>query len=164
MFWDKKKDAEIERLKKRIEELENQKNDEDLLLNELNEVVQKFEKGFYGITIENESSNRKLNEIKDNFNKALANNSRLAEAGIKTLIEYGNAKFDYALETDNLSGKMGSILLGIRALGNTKSTSLICSSLLLMNLALSDICNKFLDKSDIPEVKSSIILTCSELV
>ena len=115
MFWDKKKDAEIERLKKRIEELENQKNDEDLLLNELNEVVQKFEKGFYGITIENESSNRKLNEIKDNFNKALANNSRLAEAGIKTLIEYGNAKFDYALETDNLSGKMGSILLGIRA-------------------------------------------------
>lgn len=34
MFWDKKKDAEIERLKKRIEELENQKNDEDLLLNE----------------------------------------------------------------------------------------------------------------------------------
>ena len=121
MFWDKKKDAEIERLKKRIEELENQKNDEDLLLNELNEVVQKFEKGFYGITIENESSNRKLNEIKDNFNKALANNSRLAEAGIKTLIEYGNAKFDYALETDNLSGKMGSILLGIRALGNTIS-------------------------------------------
>ena len=46
MFGNKKKDEEIERLKKRIEELENQKNDEDLLLNELNEVVQKFEKGF----------------------------------------------------------------------------------------------------------------------
>lgn len=69
LFGSKKKDEEIERLKRRIEELENQKNDEDLLLNELNEVVQKFEKGFYGITIENESSNSKLNEIKDNFNK-----------------------------------------------------------------------------------------------
>ena len=56
-----------------------------------------------------------------NFNKALLNNSRLAEAGIKTLIEYGNAKFDYAMDSDNLSGKMGSILLGIRALGNTIS-------------------------------------------
>ena len=121
LFGSKKKDEEIERLKRKIEELENQKNDEDLLLNELNEVVQKFEKGFYGITIENESSNSKLNEIKDNFNKALLNNSRLAEAGIKTLIEYGNAKFDSTLETDNLSGKMGSILLGIRALGNTIS-------------------------------------------
>ncbi len=121
MFGNKKKDEEIERLKRRIEELENQKKDEDLLLNEINEVVQKFEKGFYGILIENKSSNQKLNEIKDNFNKALLNNSRLAEAGIKTLIEYGNAKFDSSLDVDNLSGKMGSILLGIRALGNTIS-------------------------------------------
>ena len=42
LFGSKKKDEEIERLKRRIEELENQKNDEDLLLNELNEVVQKL--------------------------------------------------------------------------------------------------------------------------
>ena len=121
MFGNKKKDEEIERLKRRIEELENQQNNDDLLLHELNEVMQKFEKGFYGITVKNESSNHKLNEIKNNLNKALINNSRLADAGIKTLIEYGNAKFDYALEADNLSGKMGSILLGIRALGNTIS-------------------------------------------
>lgn len=121
MFGNRKKDEEIERLKRRIEELENQQNSDDLLLHELNEVMQKFEKGFYGITVKSESSNLKLNEIKNNLNKALINNSRLADAGIKTLIEYGNAKFDYALEADNLSGKMGSILLGIRALGNTIS-------------------------------------------
>ena len=121
MFGNKKKDEEIERLKRRIEELENQQSSDDLLLYELNEVMQKFEKGFYGITVKSESSNHKLNEIKNNLNKALINNSRLADAGIKTLIEYGNAKFDAYLETENLSGKMGSILLGIRALGNTIS-------------------------------------------
>ena len=116
-----KKDEEIERLKRRIEELENEKKEDDLLLEEINEVILKFEKGFYGITVKNNSLNHKLNEIKNNFNKALLNNSRLADAGIKTLIEYGNAKFDTELETDNLSGKMGSIILGIRALGNTIS-------------------------------------------
>lgn len=34
MFGNKKKDEEIERLKRRIEELENQKEDENLLLND----------------------------------------------------------------------------------------------------------------------------------
>ncbi|BAK70538.1 methyl-accepting chemotaxis protein [Aliarcobacter butzleri] len=121
MFWNKKKDEEIEILKKRIEYLENKENYEDLFLNELNEVIQKFEKGFYGINIESDTFNHKFNEIKNNLNKALKNNSRIADASIKTLIEYGNAKFDYIIEVDNLSGKMGSILLGIRALGNTIS-------------------------------------------
>lgn len=55
------------------------------------------------------------------MNKALLNNSRLADVGIQTLIEYGNANFKFSLEADNLSGKMGSIILGIRALGTTVS-------------------------------------------
>ena len=116
-----KKDEQILELKKRIEELEKEKEKDDLLLEEINEVILKFEKGFYGITVKNSSLNQKLNEIKNNFNKALLNNSRLADAGIKTLIEYGNAKFDTELEVKDLSGKMGSIILGIRALGNTVS-------------------------------------------
>ena len=95
--------------KKRIIELENEKKSEDLLLDELNEVILKFEKGFFEITVQNTSLNQKLNTIKDNFNKALINNSRLADAGIKTLNEYENAKFDYKMEADNLSGKVGLV-------------------------------------------------------
>jgi len=121
VFWKNKKDEEIELLKKRINELETARDNENLFLNEFNEVIQKFSKGIYGLTIKQYSSNNQLNEIKHNFNNALINNAKLADAAIKTLIEYGNAKFDYTTDVDNVSGKMGSILLGIRELGNTIS-------------------------------------------
>lgn len=45
-FNNRQKDEEIARLKKRVEELENQKSDENILLEELNEVLLKFEKAF----------------------------------------------------------------------------------------------------------------------
>jgi len=120
-FNNKEKDLEIENLKSRIKELESQRKDENILLDEINDILLKFEKGFYGITVKNESMNQKLNLIKSNLNKALLSNSELADRGIKTLIEYGNANFEHAVDINNLSGKMGSIVLGVRALGSSIS-------------------------------------------
>jgi methyl-accepting chemotaxis protein len=123
MFFtkNKEKDAEIVNLKKRIEELESNKKDEDILFDEINDVLLKFEKGFYGITVKNSSVNNRLNTIKNTLNNALLNNAQLADRGIKTLIEYGNANFEFSVDTNNLSGKMGSVVLGIRALGSSIS-------------------------------------------
>ena len=117
----KAKDLEIEQLKKRIEELESNKKNEDILIDEINSVLLKFEKGFYGITVKNSCLNNNLNDIKNNLNNALLNNAELADRGIQTLIEYGNANFDYSIDTNNLSGKMGSVILGVRALGSSIS-------------------------------------------
>ena len=117
----KQKDDEILKLKQRIIELESNKKDEDVLIEEINSVLLKFEKGFYGISVKNECLNDKLNAIKSNLNNALINNAELADRGIKTLIEYGNANFEHPVETNNLSGKMGSVILGVRALGSSIS-------------------------------------------
>jgi methyl-accepting chemotaxis protein len=117
----KAKDEEIVLLKKRIEELENAKSDDAILFDEVNEVLLKLEKGLYDITVQKNSSNPRLNTIKDNLNKALNNNANLANKTVQTLIEYGNANFEYTVDTSNLSGKMGSVLLGIRALGSSIS-------------------------------------------
>ncbi len=120
-FNNKEKDLEIKKLKERIEELEAEKNSEDILINEINQVLKKFEKGFYGISVKSESKNDKLNEIKNNLNNALRSNSELADRSIQTLIEYGNANFEFPVNIENLSGKIGSIVIGIRALGSTVS-------------------------------------------
>lgn len=135
MFFNNKiKDLEIERLKKRVEELENEKKSEDILIDEINQVLTKFEKGFYGIYVKSESKNEKINQIKKNLNTALNSNSLLADRGIQTLIEYGNANFEYPVNTDDLSGKIGSIILGIRALGSSVSELLA-----LLNLTSSEL-------------------------
>jgi methyl-accepting chemotaxis protein len=120
-FNNKAKDEEIKQLKKRIEELESEKTDESVLLEELNQVLMKFEKGFFGIFVKTNSSSGRLNQIKDNFNKALKSNSLFADRAIQTLIEYGNANFEHKVDTEGLSGKMGSVILGIRALGSSIS-------------------------------------------
>jgi hypothetical protein len=40
---------------------------------------------------------------------------------LEILTEYGNANFEFEVKTDYLSGKTGSLLLGIRALGSSVS-------------------------------------------
>lgn len=139
----KEKDEEIIKLKKRIEELESNKKDEELVLNEINQVLQKFEKGFYGIYVKNSSSNEKLNQIKDNLNIALQSNANLADRGIQTLIEYGNANFEHPVQTDGLSGKMGSIILGIRALGSS-----ISELLAILDMTSENLHTEMIDLSD----------------
>ncbi len=139
-----KKDAEIIKLKKRIEELESNKNDEDLILDEINQVLRKFEKGFYGIYAKKTIHQiKKINQIRDNLNNALQSNAELANRGIATLIEYGNANFEYQVDTDGLSGKMGSIILGVRALGSS-----ISELLAILDTTSETLHNEMIDLSD----------------
>jgi methyl-accepting chemotaxis protein len=142
-FNNKEKDLEIGRLKERIKELENSKKEEDLLFKEINEVLLKFEKGFYGIFVKNNCSNHNLNEIKNNLNNALKNNALLADRGIQTLIQYGNANFEQKIDTSDLSGKMGSMILGIRALGSS-----ISELLALLDMTSVELHDEMIELSD----------------
>ncbi len=145
MFWgnSRAKDEEIAQLKLRIKELEGEKSCEDQLLNEISEVLKKFERGFYGITVKGECQNQQLNAIKSSLNTALSNNAALADRGIQTLIEYGNANFEYAVDTNNLSGKMGSVILGIRALGSS-----ISELLALLDMTSEELHHEMIELSD----------------
>ena len=123
MFFgnDKKKDQEIEVLKKRILELESKQNEDDKIIDDINDVLLKVEKGLFDLTVKQNSSNPKLNSIKDNLNKALNSNANLAQRTVTTLIEYGKANFEHDVSIEGLSGKFGSVLLGVRSLGNSIS-------------------------------------------
>jgi len=137
------KDKEIEQLKLRISELESEQNDDNGLINEINDVLLKVEKGLLDITIKSNSSNPELNIIKDNINKAIKANATFADQTVQTLIEYGNANFEYEVSTDNLSGKMGSIILGIRSLGSS-----ISELLALLNMTSSQLNSEMIELSE----------------
>ena len=117
----KAKDEEIAKLKAKVSELENSNSNDSILLDEIANVMLKFERGLYDLTLKETTLNPKLNKIKDSLNKALHNNAELADRTVQTLIEYGKANFEHEVSTDGLSGKMGSVLLGVRSLGTSIS-------------------------------------------
>ncbi|MBI3873482.1 MAG: CZB domain-containing protein [Arcobacter sp.] len=123
MFFgnDRIKDEEIAQLKAKIKALEEKASGEDALFNEINDVLTKFEKGLVEISLKQTSQNPKLNSIKEALNKALQTNANFSNQIIKTLIEYGNANFEYPVSIEGISGKTGSIILGVRALGSSIS-------------------------------------------
>jgi len=137
------KDNEIAQLKARIKELESKQNEEDVLIQEINEVLVKVEKGLFDITIKSNSDNQNLNLIKNNINNVLHTNAKFADQTIQTLIEYGNANFEHEVSTDKLSGKMGSIILGIRSLGSS-----ISELLALLNMTSEELNSEMIELSN----------------
>ena len=122
MFWNnKEKDEEIVRLQKKVAQLEAQKADEDMMIKGLNDALLQAEKGLYEVKVDTNSSNQNLNEVRDNLNKAFNMNAILVDRIVETLIAYGNAKFDHKINLDGVSGKLGSIILGVKSLGNSIS-------------------------------------------
>ena len=123
MFFGKmrEKDAKIASLEARIQELEQQQSSDKVILKEIENVLQKFSKGLCGFRVNGHSSNPDYNIIKDNLNLAIESTQDNLDLAIKVLIEYGNANFAYDVDTTNLSGKTGSVILGIRALGSSIS-------------------------------------------
>jgi len=138
----KEKDQEIANLKKKIEQYESAKLNEDVLFEELNDVLLKFERGLFDIVVKQTSDNPQLNRIKETLNNALVANAKFSERVIQTLVEYGNANFEHEVKVDGISGKTGSILLGVRALGSSVSELLA-----LMDLTSNELNNEMIELS-----------------
>jgi methyl-accepting chemotaxis protein len=141
-FNDKVKDEEIEKLKSRIKELEKLHSNDTIVLDEIANVMLKFQRGLYDLTLKETTLNPTLNKIKESLNKALQDNAELADRIVQTLIEYGKANFEYEVSTDGLSGKMGSVLLGVKSLGTS-----ISELIALMDMTSNQLNNEMIQLS-----------------
>ena len=117
----KEKDEKIAKLEKENAELKANKNSDNEILSEIEDVLRKFEKGLCGFRVNSNTDNEDYNEIKNSLNNAIGETQRYLDDAIKILIEYGNANFAYEIDTKGLSGKTGSVILGVRALGSSIS-------------------------------------------
>ncbi len=112
-------------------ELEKIKNDCDIKLNnssqdndirdEIIDVLEKLKIGFLGYRIEKTPNDSKVAEVTKLINESMNKLNQDIDYALEILTEYGNANFAFEVKTNNLSGKTGSLLLGIRALGSSVS-------------------------------------------
>ncbi|MEA3498660.1 MAG: methyl-accepting chemotaxis protein [Campylobacterota bacterium] len=91
------------------------------LVEEVDKAIQMARAGFYVYKVTAQTDSRTTNDLKDSVNAMIVDLGEKFDKLDKALIEYGNARFDYKFEIDNVSGTLGSIIFGTKAIGSNIS-------------------------------------------
>jgi len=116
-----KLELELEEIKNECENTQSSTNQDDEIRDEIIDVLEKLKIGFLGYRIEKIPTNSKVAEVAKLINDSMNKFNQDIDYSLEVLTEYGNANFAFEVKTDKLSGKTGSLLLGIRALGSSVS-------------------------------------------
>ena len=121
--------TELEELKNDCETKSNSENQDDEIIDEMVDVLEKLKIGFLGYKIQKIPNNPKVAEVAKLINESMDKFNQDIDYSLEILTEYGNANFEYEVKTSKLSGKTGSLLLAIRALGSSISEFIALISL-----------------------------------
>ena len=126
LFFDLNKDsakikAELEELRKTCESKTLNANEDNDIRDEIIDVLEKLKIGFLGYKVQNIPKDPKVAQVAKLINESMDKFNQDIDYSLEILTEYGNANFAYEVKTNKLSGKTGSLLLGIRALGSSVS-------------------------------------------
>ena len=91
------------------------------IVEEVDKAIQMARAGFFVYTVTSQTDNRTTNDLKNSVNAMIKDLGSKFNEIDKALIQYGNAKFDHKFEVDNVSGTIGSIVFGTRAIGSNIS-------------------------------------------
>lgn len=114
-------EMELEELKAEYKNILSDANEDNGIREEIIDVLEKLKIGFLGYKIEKIPNNPKVAEVTKLINESMDKFNQDIDYSLEVLTEYGNANFAYNVSTNNLSGKTGSLLLGIKALGSSVS-------------------------------------------
>ena len=126
--------SELEEIKSDCEIKLNNSNQDNLIRDEIVDVLEKLKIGFLGYRIEKTPNDSKVAEVTKLINESMDKFNQDIDYALEILTEYGNANFAFEVKTNNLSGKTGSLLLGIRALGSSVSEFVALISLTAKSL------------------------------
>ena len=121
--------SELEKLKNNCEAKSNSENQDDEIIDEMVDVLEKLKIGFLGYKIQKIPNNPKVAQFTTLLNDSMDKFNQDIDYALEILTEYGNANFEYEVKTSKLSGKTGSLLLAIRALGSSVSEFIALISL-----------------------------------
>ena len=121
--------AELEELKNTCASKAISSNQDNDIRDEIIDVLEKLKIGFLGYKIQNTPNDPKVAQITKLINESMDKFNQDIDYSLEVLTEYGNANFAFEVKTDKLSGKTGSLLLGIRALGSSVSEFIALISL-----------------------------------
>ena len=91
------------------------------VVEEVDKAIQMARAGFFVYTVKAQTNNRTTNDLKNSVNAMIKDLGEKFDQIDKALIEYGNARFDYQFNVENVSGTIGSIVYGTKAIGSNIS-------------------------------------------
>ncbi|MCK5111834.1 MAG: HAMP domain-containing protein [Arcobacteraceae bacterium] len=91
------------------------------IVEEVDKAIQMARAGFFVYKVKTETNNRTTNDLKNSVNNMIQDLGDKLNEIDKALIQYGNAKFDYKFDIENVSGTIGSIIFGTKAIGSNIS-------------------------------------------
>jgi len=99
---------------------ETMKSDQ-AVVEEVDKAIQMARAGFFVYKVNVETKNRSTNDLKNSVNAMIQDLGTKFDQIDNALIEYGNARFDYTFDVENVSGTIGSIVFGTKAIGSNIS-------------------------------------------
>ena len=105
----------MENMKKGIEQ-------DTKVISEVKNVIEKINSGLFNTIVHGHASSKEVEELVQELNYMIETTSSNLNELNKIVIAYGNSQFDYKVtKLDGVTGLIASLLLGIRATGNTVS-------------------------------------------
>jgi len=106
-----------------IKKLEDRYAEDAKVIEEVEDVIQKVNNGFYVYKVEQNSSNPLVQKLRDSINSMIAGTNEKLEEINKVLLEYGNSNFNYKTKEGHSTsnGIVGSIFTSTKQLGGTVS-------------------------------------------
>jgi len=95
---------------------------DEIVTQEIKEVIDKVNNGFYVYNVKNTTHNEQLEDVKNALNSMVLQTNDQINSIIKALSEYGKSNFDYKLPKRNdMNGSFGSLLAYTNLLGTNVS-------------------------------------------
>jgi len=94
---------------------------DQFVVEEVDKAIQMVRAGFFVYEVKAKTNNRTTNDLKNSVNSMMRDLGKKFNEIDKALLMYGNAKFDHKFEIHDVSGTIGSIIFGTKAIGNNVS-------------------------------------------
>jgi methyl-accepting chemotaxis protein len=109
---------------------------DEKVINETNDILQKTANGFFVYSVESKASNPHVEAMKNNLNYMIKHVKEILDKINDTLRNYSQSKYDYKINDKGIYGDLGSVTAGIKLVGN--NTSEILAMILNTGDSLND--------------------------
>jgi len=119
---------------------------DEIVIEEVNSIIEKTAHGFFIYKVQNSASNHHIEDLKNRLNFMIEKIKETLDKINNTLKYYAESKYDYILKDDNIFGNLGSIVNGIKLVGN--NTSELLAIILSTGNTLKNSTQTLLDTSE----------------
>ncbi|QEZ89517.1 methyl-accepting chemotaxis protein [Aliarcobacter cibarius] len=92
-----------------------------IVIEEANDVIEKTSNGFFVYKVNSKASNQHVEDLKNKLNLMIENTKETLDKINITLRNYSESKYDYIMDDKGIHGNLGSLVTGIKLVGNNTS-------------------------------------------